>query len=605
MINEEKLSAVLCEFARTVITDFPIQAILDHLVHRIVEVLPITSAGVTLIEVGHAPHYIAASDEAALIFEKLQTRIGDGPCVAAFETGVAVAIPDMTKDARFPVFARAASAAGLAAAFTFPLRHGKQRLGALDLYRDAPGELDPADTEAAQTLADVASAYLLNAGTRHAASVEADRLLYLSTHDPLTGLANRSLFQQRLEHAALRAVRTTMNTAVLFVDLDGFKLVNDNHGHSVGDELLVAVAGRLTALVRLGDTLARFSGDEFVFLCENVFKAADMDGLGRRISDAFRHPFMIGGVAIEMKASVGVAYAGSGQEISKRMIVDADRAMYAAKNRGGGHHRIIEIRSPRERQRSSWEKEFGAALAGGELDVVYQPIVRVLDGLITGVEALLRWNHPQDGLISPQAMITLAERSGLIADLGVWVLDRACRDWHTWSVDNPTVGLGLAVNISARQLLDPCFAGIVTEIIAATEMEPAALTLEITEGVLVDDSDVVIRSLSRLRVAGTRVAVDDFGTGYSSLSYLGRLPIDIIKIDRCFTADTATATGQILVRAITSLGHDLGFAVIAEGVETREEHDLIASLGCELAQGFYYGRPMAASAIGTHCSRPA
>ncbi len=256
MVREDKLSAVLSEFARTLATDFPIQGILDHLVLRIVEILPITAAGVTLISAGRAPRYIAASDESALRFERLQTEVREGPGVSAFELGKAVAIPDLTADERFPRFGPAATEGGLGAVFSFPLRHGDGRLGALDLYRDGVGPLEHHDLGVAQTLADVAAAYLLNAQARDDARATADRFHHIALHDPLTGLPNRLLLQQRLTHAALRAKRSQTNAAILFADLDRFKQVNDTYGHHVGDDLLLAVAQRLSRLVRPGDTLA-------------------------------------------------------------------------------------------------------------------------------------------------------------------------------------------------------------------------------------------------------------------------------------------------------------------------------------------------------------
>ncbi|HEY0869652.1 MAG TPA: sensor domain-containing diguanylate cyclase, partial [Acidothermaceae bacterium] len=277
------MSAVLSDFARTLATDFPIQGILDHLVRRIVDVLPVTGAGVTVISAESGPHYIAASDDSALRFEQLQSDLGDGPCVWAYRSGEPVAVPDLAGDDRFAQFGPPAVATGLAAVFTFPLRHGKGRLGALDLYRDTVGALDRGDMAAAQTLADVAAAYLLNAQAREEARVTSERFRHTALHDPLTGLPNRLLLQQRLEHAAQRAQRSHTNAAVLFVDLDRFKRVNDTHGHRVGDDLLCAIAERLTGLVRPGDTLARFSGDEFVFLCEDLTSAADVEALAERV----------------------------------------------------------------------------------------------------------------------------------------------------------------------------------------------------------------------------------------------------------------------------------------------------------------------------------
>ncbi|MGZ8724340.1 MAG: diguanylate cyclase domain-containing protein [Aeromicrobium sp.] len=345
MVNEDKLSSVLSEFARTLITDFPIQGILDHLVERIVEVLPVTSTGVTLISPGMAPRYVAASDESAMRFERLQTDIGQGPCLLAYESGEAVSIPDLGADNRFSLFAPAALAAGMAAVFTFPLRHDEGRLGALDLYRDTPGELDPQDMDAAQTLADVAAAYLLNAQARDEARAASDRFHHDSLHDSLTGLPNRVLLRERLEHADERRKRSHSSAAVLFADLDGFKRVNDIHGHQTGDELLVAIAHRLSGLVRSGDTLARYSGDEFVFLCEDLHGRTDVEVLAKRIDDAFAEPFVLtGAVTVAVTASVGIAFAGLGEEITNELVVKADMAMYQAKRNGGAGHQIIDMR---------------------------------------------------------------------------------------------------------------------------------------------------------------------------------------------------------------------------------------------------------------------
>ena len=287
VVEEQKLSSVLTDFAHTMATDFPIQAILDHLVERIVEVLPVTAAGVTLISDGSAPHYIAASDGSALRFEMLQTEVGEGPCLAAYESGVAIAIPDLSKEDRFPRFRGLAEDTSLVAVFAFPLRHSDGRLGALDLYRDAPGALDDDDMAAAQTLADVAAAYLVNAQSRADAKMTSDIFRHTASHDALTGLPNRGLLLQRIQHAAQRGRRSHSHAAVLFVDIDRFKRVNDTYGHQIGDELLVAVGERLSSLVRPGDTLARFSGDEFVFLCEDMESAADGELLGARIDAAF------------------------------------------------------------------------------------------------------------------------------------------------------------------------------------------------------------------------------------------------------------------------------------------------------------------------------
>jgi diguanylate cyclase (GGDEF)-like protein len=345
VVREEKLSAVLSEFARTMVTDFAVQRILDRLVERIVEILPVTSAGVTLIDSGLAPRYVAASNPAALRFEKLQTANRQGPCVLAYQSGKAVEVPRLQSDTRFPQFSPEGVKNGLAAVFAFPLNHGDGRLGALDLYRDTEGDLDPGDMIAAQTLADVTAAYLINAQAREEEQAATARFQESSLHDPLTGLPNRKLFDERLEHAALRARRQHTSAAILFADLDHFKRVNDTYGHQAGDDLLVAVAQRLTDLMRPGDTLARVSGDEFVFLCEELSGSDDAQLLAARIGSAFESPFALDAADITITASVGIAYAGPGENVSAELMSNADTAMYQVKHNGGGAHVLIDART--------------------------------------------------------------------------------------------------------------------------------------------------------------------------------------------------------------------------------------------------------------------
>jgi diguanylate cyclase (GGDEF)-like protein len=600
VVDEGKLSAVLSDFARTLSsTDFPIQRILDHLVGCIVEILPITAAGVTLISEGNAPQYIAASDESAMLFERLQSELRDGPCVWAYESGEAVSVADLATDTRFPQFGASAHASGLGAVFTFPLRDGSGRLGALDLYRDTPGELTSPDMAAAQTLADVAAAYLLNAQAREDSHTTSEQFRHGALHDPLTGLPNRVLLQQRLEHAAQRAQRSHTNAAVLFVDLDRFKHVNDTHGHHVGDDLLRAIAQRLTAVVRPGDTLARFSGDEFVFLCEDLQSAADVEVLAARVDGAFIEPFSVGGVQLAVTASVGMAFAGPGEDISDKLVVQADVAMYQAKRRGGGRHQIIDLREAlMSADRNSLEVDLRTAFVGGMLDLAYQPIVRNRDGSITGVEALLRWNDPVRGSVPALTMVAAAEQSGLISQLGAWVLERSCLARREWLKTKPGATLDLAVNVSPRQLMSPDFCPIVASVLARAEMDPGSLTLELAENLFIEDFDHAIAVLTDLRSLGVKLALDDFGTGFSSLSYLRRLPIDIIKIDHSFIADIGElSTGSAIVAAVTNLAHVLGLAVTAEGVETQSQRDEVTAIGCESAQGYFFARPMTASAV--------
>ena len=597
MDRDDNLSAVLSDFARVMLTDFAIQSILDHLVKRIVDVLPISSAGVTLISPGMAPRYVAASDEAALEFERLQSELGQGPCLVAYETGTPVFVPHLASDERFPDFGPQAVAAGMAAVFTFPLRHGDGCLGALDLYRDAPGALDPGAQEAAQTLADVAAAYLLNAQAREESLVATAWFRDKSLHDVLTGLPNRALLHERLGHGSQRARRTHTAVAVLFVDLDHFKRVNDDFGHAVGDQLLVAVAARLSGLVRPGDTLARVSGDEFVFLCEDLASPSDVDVLVARIDEAFAAPFVLPGAELVVTASVGIAYSGPGEAVTEQLVLDADVAMYQAKRRGGAAHQVIDLRMAEEaRDHSQLEQDLRAALATAALAVVYQPIVRTADGCVIGVEALLRWTHAVRGAVPAETAVSVAEHSGLIAGIGAWVLERSCRDWVTWLAEHPDHPLDLAVNVSARQMMGPGFAASVAQVLDETGMDPTALVLEMTEAILVEDGDRAMSVLGDLKTLGVRLALDDFGTGYSSLSCLRRFPVDIVKIDRSFVADLGRDPGaSTTVAAVTQLAHALGKVVTAEGVENVDQCDEVVSVGCEAAQGFFFARPMTAA----------
>ena len=597
---EHRLSDVLGEFARTLVTDFPIQGILDHLVIRIVDVLPISAAGVTLISPGLEPHYIAASDESALRFEKLQTEFHEGPCLAAYHTGESVSVPDLRVNDRFPVFTPRAVAAGLTAVFAFPLRHGAQQLGALDLYCTVAGPLGDAAMAAAQTLADVAAAYLLNAQAREDLEESAEAARQISLHDALTGLPNRTLLVQRLEHAMLRSRRSEKMAAILFTDLDDFKSINDTFGHHVGDELLILVAARLKAVLRPGDTVARLAGDEFVILCEELDDEAQVEPLARRIGEAMSKPFPLAGEEIHVTASVGIAFAGGGHDGSEQALQDADTAMYQAKRRGGARHGVIDLREQSlTNDHAGLSRDLRGALGRDELRVEYQPIVAVADGRVAGVEALLRWAHPTRGLISPATVVGLAERTDLMTDIGRWVLERACIDRRHWAGQEHH-DLGISVNVSPQQLMARDFAMTVGDVLADTRTDPQLVTLEVTESIFLKDHQRALVVLEDLKRLGVKLAIDDFGTGYSSLSRLKRFPVDIIKIDRAFIIDLGRdESSRLFVSAVVTLAHGLHMAVIAEGVETILQHQEILSLGCEFYQGFYCARPMVADAIDT------
>jgi diguanylate cyclase (GGDEF)-like protein len=600
MASDRELSSVLSEFARTLVTDFPIQGILDHLVQRIVEIMPISGAGVTLITEGSEPRYVAASNNAALAFEKLQSELAEGPCLLAFRSGEAVSVPDVAVDTTFSKFSPRAARMGLRAVFTFPLRQDEERLGALDLYNDEPIVLDEATMTTAQTLADVASAYVVNARARAELREASDRFRENALHDALTGLPNRVLLGQRLEHATLRAQRSTKRMAILFVDIDRFKDVNDTRGHQVGDQLLVAIADRLSDLVRPGDTLARMSGDEFVILCEDLEETWVVEELATRINDSLAVPFELEQEHLRITASVGIAFSGSGTAMPGQILQNADAAMYQAKAGGGGGHRILDIREQaQDHERAGLLQDLRGAINRDELRTDYQPIVRTADGRVAGVEALLRWASPAHGLVAPETVIPLAEQGGLIVDIGRWILERACIDRSGFTDGVPFEEFQLAVNVSPQQLMSPGFAATVAAILVETRTEPSLLTLEVTESVFVHDGPRALVILKDLKDLGVSVALDDFGTGYSSLSYLRQFPVDVVKIDKGFVAELGSPITSAIVSAVVDLAHVLGMTVVAEGVETLAQFKRVAAMGCDACQGFFFAKPMSADDLRT------
>ncbi len=593
----EELSDVLSEFARTMVTDFPIQGILDHLVKRIVEIMPITAAGVTLISPESEPRYVAASNDSALRYEKLQAELGEGPCLAAYTTGRAVSVPDLRQETRFPRFTPRALAAGLTAVFTFPLHHGPSQLGALDLYRDSPGALSPESMNAAQTLADVAAAYILNAQARAELEDSSVRSTEAALHDSLTGLPNRALMLERLEHAFTRGLRSHNTSAVLFVDLDKFKAVNDTYGHQIGDELLVAVAQRLLAVLRPADTLARMSGDEFVILCEDLDDPAQADPIAGRVDSALARPFRLSGVEVQMTASIGIAFTGQGSAAPEDLIRDADLAMYQTKRKNAGTRQVFDLRELHLAEDQGALAHFlPGAVGRGELQLAYQPIVGAADGTVIGVEALLRWTHPRRGEVPPTIVIPLAEQSGQIVEIGRWVLQQAWSDRQRWPAE--AAEISMAVNVSAHQFMAAGFAGSVAQVLSSGSIESRLLTLEVTESVFVRDGERALVVLQDLKDLGVQIALDDFGTGYSALSYLMTYPVDTIKVDQTFIAKLGeNPASRTIITAVIELAHGLGMSVVSEGVETVEQYRELIQLGCDACQGFYFAHPMSSTSL--------
>jgi len=418
------------------------------------------------------------------------------------------------------------------------------------------------------------------------------RLEHQALHDPLTGLANRALLLDRIQHALKRAQRRTTGAAVLFMDLDYFKAVNDASGHSVGDQLLLGVAQRLQGVVRPTETIARLGGDEFVVLCEDLRDPVpDALAVAQRVTERLDEPFVVGDREIVVAASIGVAPAGPG-DTAEHLLGRADQAMYRAKQLGRGR---VEVYDPSIDRQQTRRAEMVAALrravVDGQLRLVYQPITDVTSRKVLAREALLRWQHPTFGTVAPSEMIPLAESTGLITAIGRWVLETACADCAAWRSDGEA-DVGVTVNVSGLQLSSGKFVADVEAALKASGLPPDALTVEVTETFLMTDRADARDGLDRVRALGVRIAIDDFGTGYSSLSWLARLPVDVVKIDRSFVAVLGLVDRQsAIVDAMIHLAHTLGLSVVAEGVETDGQLMHLERLGCNAAQGFLLGYP--------------
>jgi diguanylate cyclase len=418
-------------------------------------------------------------------------------------------------------------------------------------------------------------------------------LRHRAFHDPLTDLPNRALFNEHLINAVHRRGRAGQSLAVLFVDLDGFKRVNDLYGHTTGDKLLRAVANRLTRALRTADTVARLGGDEFAVLLEGPPMASNPDAAAQRVLRALERPLRIGPHRITVGASIGIAVDANGDETAEELLRNADLAMYTAKAKGGRHaERFATEMHSTVLERMRLEAELRSALAHDEFFLLYQPVIDLISGVTRGVEALIRWDHPRRGLVSPVEFIPAAETTGLIVPIGAWVLRQACAQAQSWAL-NEGATLQLNVNVSAVQLADAGLTDVVAAALADSGLDPAQLTLEITESVIMDDLPDAIAALYALRALGVKLAIDDFGTGYSSLSALRDLPVDTLKIDRSFVTGITNGKGASdLAEHIVQLAEDFGLHTVAEGVEQLDQAAALTRIGCESAQGFLFSRPV-------------
>ncbi len=424
-----------------------------------------------------------------------------------------------------------------------------------------------------------------------------EELAFLATHDPLTGLPNRTLILDRVEQMLARAARKKTPVAALFVDLDNFKSINDTLGHGVGDELLQAVAARLDGVIRGGDTLGRLGGDEFVVVSEELTLAAGPELIAERLLDALSQPFKLGAKdenRVSVTASIGIA-AGD-HTSAEELLRDADIAMYRAK--WDGKHRYVVFETGMQdtvQKRMELEMDLREALANDEFFLAYQPTISLSDMSPTGVEALIRWKHPVRGVVQPNDFIPLLEETGLITEVGKWVLEEACSQGATWRAAG--YQLGMAVNVSGRQLDTDQLIVDIEGALSHSELDPGALTIEITETTLMRNIEDTIRRLTEIKALGVRIAIDDFGTGYSSLAHLQQFPVDALKIDRSFISQLQhNQEGETLIHTLVQLGKALSLETFAEGIEDQQELSLLQDEDCDTGQGYLFARPLDAAA---------
>ena len=422
-----------------------------------------------------------------------------------------------------------------------------------------------------------------------------EQLTRQAFRDALTGLPNRALFMDRLTHGLTRARRRHEHVAVLFLDLDRFKVINDTLGHTVGDQLLVEVSNRLGSSLRPGDTVARLGGDEFGLLLEDVADAETAELVALRIEAELARPLIFEGREVFVTSSIGIALSSERLGTPEEVLRDADLAMYHAKAKGKARHEIFDgTMSAPALDRMDLEMDLRSAITNRDFRLHYQPILRLETGRIVEVEALIRWQHEKRGLLQPDAFIGLTEETGLIVPIGQWVLTEACRQARAWQIEFPRMpALGMSVNLSAKQFQNPKLVEEITDALTMSGLDPACLKLEITESVVMQDVPATLAKLHELKDLGIRLAIDDFGTGYSSLGYLKRFPVDTLKIDRSFVKGLSHEGGDsAIVRAVVTVAKSLSMDVTAEGIETEQQRLELKALGCEFGQGFLFGRPL-------------
>ena len=577
--------------------EFTIDEILAYLCNVVTGALGVQGAGV-MVTHGDLVRFVHAEPEPLKAIERLQEVLQAGPCLASMTSRATVVIDEIAEDPRWPGFNDAAGAAGIHGVVAVPPLTRDSVVGALDLYYSQPRDWTAEELGVAQLFADVAASYAIMADDRNGLRAKQRVFEHLATHDSLTGLPNRALLVDRLEHAVAAATRHHRDLAVLFIDLDRFKEFNDTLGHAAGDFVLVEATARLGRILRSSDTLARYAGDEFVIVCEDladtgVDTAAVVTVIADRINAALSEPLMTYlGADLLVTASIGAALTDRDSTVED-LLTDADHAMYVAKQRGQGQFALHDRSAgPAVVPRQSLARDLRRALDRDELRLHYQPIVSTEPSHpVVAVEALLRWQHPELGVLKAAAFVDIAERTRQIEAIGAWVIDEACRQLRAWE-DQPGSlgGVPVFVNLSPRELANPDLDAVLAAALHDHRVPARLLGLEIVEGFFTEP--VLIGRAEAYRDSGHPLAIDDFGTGFSSLARLVDLPVGDAKIDQSVTARISSDTQRLkLVDAITVVAHRLGMRVTAEGVETAAQADLLTAAGCDRLQGYLFGHP--------------
>ncbi len=479
-----------------------------------------------------------------------------------------------------------AALAGLHGAIAFPLLLGNEILGVMEFFHREVRSPDEAMLAFARSIGSQIGQYIVRQKAE-------DAVKFIATHDALTGLPNRVLFNERLEHAVAQARRYDRRLAVMFLDLDRFKNINDTLGHDAGDQLLIEVAQRLTGGLRAGDTVCRLGGDEFVILADEISTPVSVGSLAQKLIAALSKGYALSGREFHVTASIGIsAFPDDGQDASM-LMKNADIAMYRAKDQGRNAFQFYSAQmNTHSEERLSLESSLRYALERDELVLHYQPQIDVKSGIISGMEALVRWQHPEFGLMPPGKFIQIAEDTGLIVPIGEWVLHTACATQKKWMAQG-LPSISMAVNLSPRQFTNEKLLEDTMQALKQSNVDLGLVELEITEGTVMHDPDRAIIIMRQLKDMGIRIAIDDFGTGYSALAYLKRFPIDSLKIDRAFIMDIPQQSSDMaIVTALIAMAHSLKMKVIAEGVETKAQYDFLRERLCDEAQGYYFNKPM-------------